>query len=190
VDAQKITHGFVRSSDGSFTSFDAPNQGGGLNPGTYALSINDSGSITGYVSDSLGMHGFLRSPSGDFTLFQVNPATVPLSINATGEITGYWQDNNGLDHAWVRATDGTITTFAGNDVDVSAISDCINAAGVTGGTISGSGFLRTADGTITYFLVNGNSPTVTSVNSANTVVGSFTPNELHQGFNHGFLRTE
>jgi hypothetical protein len=41
VDAQKITHGFVRSSDGSFTSFDAPNQGGGLNPGTYALSINE-----------------------------------------------------------------------------------------------------------------------------------------------------
>ena len=55
------THGFLRNK-GIITSFDVPN-GETVNLGTYALSINKSGTIAGYFVDGYGVrHGFLRKP--------------------------------------------------------------------------------------------------------------------------------
>jgi hypothetical protein len=154
------------------------------------MSINASGAVTGYVTDTFGSHGFVRDPGGKVTKFEVNAATVPLSINDAGEITGFWQDNNGLDHAWVRAVDGTITTFAGNGIDRSAVSIAINADGTATGDINGMGFLRPSDGRISLFLVDGKGPNVTSINQLDWVVGYFTPFEPNRYFWRGFVRTE
>src|SRR5438552_15944108 len=48
-----------------------------------------------------------------FTTFDVNgaSATYALGINAGGEVTGDYKDSSGKDHGFVRAADGTITTF-------------------------------------------------------------------------------
>src|SRR5450631_3912194 len=41
-------HGFLRAPDGTFTTFDAPDDVGG----TYPACINPAGAITGYYSDA------------------------------------------------------------------------------------------------------------------------------------------
>jgi hypothetical protein len=63
------THGFVRTSDGTFTNFDVP----GADPivgCTCPGGINDLGAIVGYYIDTNGVgHGFLRARDGTFTSF-------------------------------------------------------------------------------------------------------------------------
>lgn len=58
-----VNHGFVRSPDGTLTSFDPP--GAGTMPhmgqGTFPFSINLFGAITGLVVNTDGSgHGFVR----------------------------------------------------------------------------------------------------------------------------------
>ena len=65
LDANNVFHGFVRSPEGKFTTFDSPGADttpGSLN-GTFPYSINDWGAITGYYIDANNVsHGFLRLP--------------------------------------------------------------------------------------------------------------------------------
>jgi hypothetical protein len=163
----------------------------GLTPGTFAVSINATGDITGYFSNSLGTHGFVRDSTGAVTKFEVNSATMPLSINDTGEITGHWQNNNGLNEAFVRAADGTLTTFCGNDIDVSCMSYAINDAGVATGFsgASGRGFIRNADGTHSSFDVKGHGPTPVSINQAGSITGYYSANTKTAFAWHGFVLT-
>lgn len=65
LDANNVYHGFLRSPEGKAISFDAP--GADLTPGdyngTFPVSINDWGAITGYYIDPMGIfHGFLVLP--------------------------------------------------------------------------------------------------------------------------------
>jgi hypothetical protein len=74
-DVNNVFHGFVRSPDGKFTSFQAP--GADTNArdfsGTLPNAINDAGTITGvYYDVNNEEHGFLRSPEGQFTTFDVS----------------------------------------------------------------------------------------------------------------------
>ena len=64
VDANFVFHGFVRSTNGTFTTFDAP--GAATFPfsgeGTVAYTNNPSGAVVGYFVSPDGLaHGFLRS---------------------------------------------------------------------------------------------------------------------------------
>jgi hypothetical protein len=53
-------HGFVRTPDGTITTFDAPGAGTGLFQGTIPSGINPAGAIVGYYLDaSYVFHGFL-----------------------------------------------------------------------------------------------------------------------------------
>lgn len=65
LDANNVYHGFLRSPEGTFISFDAP--GADTTPndfsGTFPYSINDQGVITGYYIDAKNVnHGFLVLP--------------------------------------------------------------------------------------------------------------------------------
>ncbi len=57
ADASFVQHGFLRSRDGDFTSFDPPGSGD-----TFPTSINAAGAIVG---DWYPAHGFLRIPDHD-----------------------------------------------------------------------------------------------------------------------------
>jgi hypothetical protein len=62
-DANGLNHGFVRSPEGKFTSFDAPGAGTGAGQGTLPAGINDMGEIAGSYLDADNVyHGFLRFP--------------------------------------------------------------------------------------------------------------------------------
>jgi uncharacterized membrane protein len=95
VDA-KGRHGFLRSSEGDFATFDVP--GAQL---TVAQGINNAGTIVGLYDDGSLTHGFvLKNPvfmtgvlkSGDFKKVDVpgvpGQHTEVYSINAKGEIVG------------------------------------------------------------------------------------------------------
>jgi hypothetical protein len=101
-----MSHGYLRTRDGSLIKFNVP---GGVG-GTFPTSINPRGEITGYYLDaSSGSRGFVRARDGTFTTFQAPGAgtgfgrgTLPLSINPTGEITGNYFDANFMSHGFLR----------------------------------------------------------------------------------------
>ena len=85
--------GFLRDRGGNLTIFDAPNSSQ-----TIALSINDSGDVTGYLYD-VNLHrtrGFVRNRDGTVTVFDPPNSwyTYPTSINNSGDVTGEFGDAN------------------------------------------------------------------------------------------------
>jgi hypothetical protein len=113
VDSGNVSHGYMRSTEGNITEFDAPGAGTTAGQGTWAASINLVGAICGfYVDANWGYHGFLRAPNGVITNvdYPGSAGTIGL-INDVGEIAGWYWDANGLNHGFVRSPEGKFTSF-------------------------------------------------------------------------------
>jgi len=100
--------GYVRSSSGNYTTFDATtDQFCCL--WTFAYNVNTLGVVTGSYNDSSSInHGFTMTPGGTITLLDApaagtgfNQGTVPLSINDTGVLAGFYIDSNYVYHGFV-----------------------------------------------------------------------------------------
>jgi hypothetical protein len=122
-------HGFVRTPDGKYSSFDVPGAStDGLDGGgTFPQGINDLGEVSGYYVDAnFVFHGFVRSPDGRITTFDVrtsctdtpNPpadcaleGTFPANVNVLGRVGGTYYGEDGNPHGFWRDADGTITRF-------------------------------------------------------------------------------
>jgi hypothetical protein len=93
-----LAYGFVRAVDGSFTTFSAPGAGTGgypANQGTYPLSINAAGTITGYYIDANGVsHGFTRTGRGTLTSFDA-PEGGSGTNSGQGNLRGEYQRGGG-----------------------------------------------------------------------------------------------
>ena len=194
-DANNNAHGFLRNPDGVITVLDGP---GALE--TYAVGINETGTITGGFqvnSDGSG-HAFLRSPDGQYTLFDVPPEvgthTVPSGINAAGAVTGSFTDRNFNYGGFVRTADGTFSYFyAPNGGQIATPGLSIDSGGdVTGwywdrnGTY---GFVRTADGTFSALNAPRNIACVpTSINPAGDITGSCFVNQIFGAFWGAFVQ--
>ena len=119
LDSTNVFHGFLRTREGEIITFDAPGADATPNAynGTWAQNINDDGAITGVSYDAMGAaHGYLRSPDGRFTAFDVPGAingTWPIYLGGEGEVVGYSLDANLLFHAFLRRANGTFATFVG-----------------------------------------------------------------------------
>lgn len=115
-DANNVSHGFIRSKSGSFTTFDAPGAGMGSGQGTQALGMNQGGSITGYYFDANGVaHGFVRSQNGAYSTVDAPGAgsasgqgTNPLAINTASTISGIYSDSGGVFHGFVQPKGGRL----------------------------------------------------------------------------------
>ena len=175
--ADTVYHGFLRSRGGKFTTFQAPGADttAGSYNGTSPSSINDLGAITGSYWDANGFsHGFLRSPDGNFTTFDVpgvgGYGTTPKAFNLEGAVVGTYTDSNYSFHAFLRSPDGKFTTWIGPDACTGNGSEgCygsgasnINAFGtIAGGFEDNSGnfvhhsFVRNAEGKLKTFDVPG-----------------------------------
>ncbi len=176
-DANNVFHGFVRSPEGKFTTFEAP--GADTTPGnfngTFVNGISDAGAITGSYSDaSGGSHGFLRSPEGAFTTFDVTGsapgATIANALNLEGAIVGFFADQHGVFRPYVRRPDGRFATWSvPGECDASPATGCFGSASFSinlfgeaasgyednSGNFVGHGLLRSADGKLTTFDVPG-----------------------------------
>jgi hypothetical protein len=80
-DANNMAHGFLRDSNGTMITFDAPGAGTtGDFPGTYAVGINPKGASLGIYTDANNStHGLLRASDGIFTTFDP-PGSIAISI--------------------------------------------------------------------------------------------------------------
>ena len=209
--SSSVRHGFVRAANGTITTFDVSAAGTGWKQGTYPLSINMAGDITGFhVGAKGGFHGFVRAPNGTISIFDVPGAgtgagcvqvscfvgTVPTSVDAAGDITGIYTDAGGGRHGFVRAANGTTTSFdaPGAATRGETIPVSINAAqDITGFYADASGvfhgFVRAANGTITAFDPPGVGLFGTfpaSINAVGDITGTYTD---ANGVLHGFVLT-
>jgi len=211
VDSNNVSHGFLRSPQGEFTSLDAPgaSSAAGSFDGTFPSSINNRGSITGnYIDSKQVIHGLLRSPSGEFTTFDGPGAnsfgygTFPARINDAGVITGHYVDAHNVNRGFLRSPAGELLTFdapgAGSvaAAGYGTFPKSINDAGAITGHYADThglihGFVRSPSGEFTTFDAPG--PTggwgwgifPESINDAGAVTGHYTD---AVGMNHGFLR--
>ena len=109
VDSSGVLHGFVRSKNGTFSTFDAPGAGTGAGQGTLPESNNTSGDIAGNYLDGSGVnHGFVRDKKGNFSVFNIPGAgtgagqgTIPLSNNNSNQITGEDIDGGNVTHGFL-----------------------------------------------------------------------------------------
>lgn len=119
--------GFIRDPKGRFT----------LLPELRPTDINVHGAITG-VSGVPNFGAFLRSPSGEITLFGVTYA--PVAINARGQIAGFQPGSP--TQAFLREPDGSITVF----VPLPQIFTNATATGLNDeGEVVGAAFLPLTD---------------------------------------------
>jgi len=127
-----VSRGLVRSPQGTLTTFEVPGAGNGPYQGTgspgSSVPINQFGAIAGYYIDASNVvHGYLRSPWGEITTFDV-PGEGPqgigcyndcsVGLNDWGAITGYYLDANNVYHGFVRSPQGKVTTFDAPGADL------------------------------------------------------------------------
>jgi hypothetical protein len=216
-DTNDAYHGFLRSPEGKFTTFDAPGASNSAYYGTSPGAINDLGVITGSYTDAKGYtHGFLRSPDGRFTTFEVPGAggygTNPIAINLEGAVVGWYTDANDLFHSFVRYPNGTFSAFlAPGQCQTNGSQGCygselsnINLLGLSVGNYMDNaanlvqhGLIRHADGSFTTFEAPGagtgpNQGTgcpgcFDGLNQFGAIAGIFTDTN---NVYHGFLRTQ
>ncbi|MFL6688655.1 MAG: hypothetical protein ACJ8IR_00480 [Alphaproteobacteria bacterium] len=109
-DDPNIDHAFLRTPNGTLTSFDAP---GAYN--TLPFNINaGAGEMVGWYYTADGNHGFVRSMDGTLTTIDYPGATggtYPYAVNAQGQITGSYRDSDGVRHGFLRQPGGSIKTI-------------------------------------------------------------------------------
>jgi hypothetical protein len=131
--------------------------------------------VAGYYIDTTGFsQGFLRTPDGKFTTFDVPGVggfgSTPLALNLEGAIGGYYTDSNSSVHAFLRSPDGKFTTWIGPDAwTCNGSEGCfgsrasnINAFGIIAGGFEDDGgnfvhhsYVRNAEGKLKTFDVPG-----------------------------------
>jgi len=106
--------GFIRNLDGSIIRFGV--QGAAL---TYPKSINASGVVVGVAQFANASKGFIRAANGIVSLIDVPSGTskwgtgvYATGINASGRAIGSWESAIGGAKAFIRAADGTFTSFS------------------------------------------------------------------------------
>jgi hypothetical protein len=116
TDTSGVTHGFVLTKKGAFTSFDVP--GSKL---TTPGFISPQGDIVGFYLDSSGVsHGFILA-GGKYTMVDF-PGAVGTSLsglNPSGEISGFTcsdpacgvTGSPNTSHSFVRSKKGVFTSF-------------------------------------------------------------------------------
>jgi len=198
TDSQSLRQrGFLREKNGLFTVFDATANA----TYTQATGINDGGDIVGYFFDATGLYNFLLDQKGNVTVFngpQQRPPneafTFSMAINNHGDTAGYVDPCPMCDtyQGFVRDPKGNMTTFV---VSKGLVATSINARGdITGHSapffLSGDGFVRGRDGTLTIFDVGDPSPGPRayslSINNSGDVAGYFYDGRV--GRRRGFVR--
>ena len=88
-----VPQGFVRTADGTITTFGNTPNGVGTGVWLEPAAINDAGEVAGTENDGLGQIIFTRSASGDIEKFSFgfdsNDQISAAGLNASGAILGY-----------------------------------------------------------------------------------------------------
>ncbi len=142
-----------------------------------ARGIASDGSVVGYRTIGGVTEGFIRSGGVDTFFQNAGGNTFALGLNDLGVAVGGSTPAGGAPSAFIRAGDGSFTTFNPGGTSRSAVG--INNAGVTvGGLDTANGAWRRAtDGTETAFTYNGSpgeiilSTSATDILNDGTIIG-------------------
>jgi uncharacterized membrane protein len=183
IDANGDYHGFLRDIGGTITAFEAKNANG-----TFVVALH--GKTVGYFSVGEKKNfGFARSRGGHIEKFRyLNKQTYPTAINGLDQITGEYRSQDLMYSGFLRAADGSFTSF-----DVPGATTTIPSGIARDGTITGfytngiaHGFVRTPDGSISTFDVPDTESTKPiAIDDSGTVLGTDIDTN---GVYHGFLR--
>jgi hypothetical protein len=206
VDANNITHSFIRAKDGAITTFDAPESVAG----SFADGISNCGAVVGAANGAnFVYHAFVRNEIGVFTVFDAPDAgvggtalryqgTFATGVNAENEIVGVYIDSANLQHGFLRDKDGVLTEFQVPSADGSILAypfSVNNNREISGFYMDSNsafhGFLRKRDGTLITFDVpgagtaafEGTSPYV--INAGGEIAGFWVD---ANSVDHGFVR--
>jgi len=148
TDASGVQHGFLRSSTGSYTTFNFPTGSSGV-----FVSMNDPGQVAGsYRTTDAVYHGFLRDTNGTFTSFTLpGTQTIVNDINQGGSIVGQYGPYRKPHHGFLRRPDGTTVTLDYPGATLTTSGDCINQTG----TIAGHYQISTTNTVDHGFIVTG-----------------------------------
>jgi hypothetical protein len=174
-----FTGGFVRTAYGQITTIDV----GQVYTGQ--LRINAAGDIAGIYEDVSGLsRGFVRSGNGSVTTFNPGGAagsTQVTDINDAGTVIGIYlpTKTDPPSQAYLRAPDGTITTFTVPG-SASVFPWSINDLGEVTGTYTYDngdqvgGFVRSPGGMVTTFTYSDGIVPL-AINMAGTTTGWYGP---------------
>ena len=163
--ANSVSLGFVRTANGTITTFNPTGSVAGSSEftGTLPFGIDPGGNyITGFYSDSNGEeHGFVRSTSdGTITSFDAPGAATTLtflaagtggfSVNASGQIAGTYVDSSSVFHGFLltpaAAAQAAAPTFSPTAGTYPSAQNVTISDATSGATI--------------YYTTNGTTPTV------------------------------
>ena len=126
TDSNYSFHAFLRSPDGTFTTWIGPDActGNGSEGcfGSGATNVNVFGTIAGGFEDDSGNfvhHGHSATPEGELTTFDVPGAGTgsyqgtgcpgcDIGLNQWGAIAGIYSDANSVNHGFLRSPDGKL----------------------------------------------------------------------------------
>jgi hypothetical protein len=199
LDSNIVYHGFIRSPSGEIKTLTAPGAGGGVDQGTFPMSINDKGEIAGYYFSSNSVFVAFHYSAGKFTEFEA-PGVGNESGQGTavayfdgltekGVIAGYATDSNYVSHGYLRTPEGKFTEFDPMGSDDTYVTG-INAHGTVAGFYTDSsgarhGFVREANGVITDVNVpNAVKTLINGINASGASAGQY-----YDGSWHGFVRS-
>lgn len=128
---------FLRTADGTITTFEAPKAV--PTQGTYATAISSNGSVLGYDYRVNGQNqqyaGFVRTPAGKF-IDLLKPGTTtpltPLAINAAGLIAGNYFSSPGVSNGFLLNLQGSFTSADVPTAETTNIT-CVNESGAVAG---------------------------------------------------------
>ena len=146
------TSGMIRGKDGTFTFFSHP----GAPSFTQARAVNNKGLVSGFRDTSAAgiRAAFIYNPMTDtFTNFVQASLTVAHGINSRGDVVG---------NAFFFGTDDPCPGFPSASANY--------------------GWLRAADGSITFFQVNGQSTRARGINDEGSIVGFVNDSGKIKGF--------
>jgi hypothetical protein len=210
-DSNGNPRGFLRAPSGNFTLFEFPPAFLTFFFVPNITAMTPGRTILGSYFDSNGaIHGFLRTIDGNFTTFDAPNAafsffegTMPTSINNSGTVAGFYFDTtqNSKLHVFLRASNGTFSSFDTPQPGTSVGAASINSSGAVAGNVQNFecpnfpfcnivpiSFVRAANGGVSSV----NDPKavqgtfVTGINPAGEVIGNYIDANNVQ---HGFVRT-
>jgi hypothetical protein len=187
-------HGFVRTSDAAFVSFD----GDEAHKPCYNMSvtaINDKGEIGGFCTNATD---FIRTPAGRIVTFSLPvPDSYPVlrSLNAKGDATGYYVLSDSSAHGFIRTADGAFTSFDAPGFQtvpygLNARDFIVGEYRQTSHSRRDGGFLRNADGSIEDIKPPGGNygAAVTCINREGVIAGYFGIRTEGKETAYGFIR--
>src|SRR5215475_228235 len=201
------SHIFERAKNGTITTLEFPSPGAFV----FAVVVNTAGAIGGGFIDPKGIvNGFVRSPGGNFTLFDAPNALPsffggPSSVNDSGIVTGFFYDGsqNGDLRVFLRDPNGVFSSFDAPQLETFPGAAAINSSGAVAGNVQNTvcgtssctttlvSFLRAANGTVKPVndpqVVQGAQAVqgtgVVGINPAGVMIGFYSDGN---GVQHGF----